>query len=118
MIALWWTKRSLDWSSGVMNPKPLSSLNHFTVPVAILFPPALIVLRTRRLLSKGYERWHCDVGQTTQPDVSTLAAATISARPASRHRGLGSVGLPPRGGSGQRAGRQHEAQRGPRRGPT
>src|SRR4051812_10226205 len=31
----WWTKRSAPWSSGVMNPKPLSSLNHFTVPVAI-----------------------------------------------------------------------------------
>jgi hypothetical protein len=26
--------RSLDWPSGVMNPKPLSSLNHWTVPVA------------------------------------------------------------------------------------
>src|ERR1700754_106269 len=35
MIALWWTNRSFDWSSGVMKPKPLSSLNHFTVPVAI-----------------------------------------------------------------------------------
>src|SRR5271165_980530 len=50
------------------------------------FPPALIVLRTRRLLSKGYERWHCDVGQTTQPDVPTLAAPTISARLAPGHR--------------------------------
>src|ERR1700694_5286897 len=50
------------------------------------FPPALVVLRTRRLLSKGYERWHCDVGRTTQPDVSTVAAATISARLAPEHR--------------------------------
>src|SRR5215216_7406366 len=32
-----WTKRSLPGSSGVMNPKPLSSLNHFTVPVAMLY---------------------------------------------------------------------------------
>src|SRR5262245_30569442 len=32
-----WTKRSLPGSSGVMNPKPLSSLNHFTVPVAMRF---------------------------------------------------------------------------------
>src|ERR1700680_3857791 len=31
------------------------------------FPPASLVLRTRRLLSKGYERWHCDVGRTAQP---------------------------------------------------
>src|SRR5579875_2127212 len=30
-----WTNRSRPPSSGVMNPKPLSSLNHFTVPVAI-----------------------------------------------------------------------------------
>jgi hypothetical protein len=25
-------------------------------------------------MSKGYERWHCDVGRTAQPDASTLAA--------------------------------------------
>ena len=30
--------------------------DHSMVPVAIVFPPALIVLRTRRLLSKGYDR--------------------------------------------------------------
>src|SRR3954466_15419409 len=35
-MPLWCTKRSLPESSGVMNPKPLSSLNHLTVPVAIL----------------------------------------------------------------------------------
>src|SRR6185503_19160991 len=28
-----WTKRSLLPSSGVIKPKPLASLNHFTVPV-------------------------------------------------------------------------------------
>jgi hypothetical protein len=32
-MALWWTKQSLDPSSGVMKPYPLASLNHFTVPV-------------------------------------------------------------------------------------
>src|SRR5687768_12961591 len=31
----WWTKRSLPPSSGAMNPYPLLSLNHFTVPLAI-----------------------------------------------------------------------------------
>src|SRR4051795_6264587 len=31
-MAVWWTKRSRFPSSGVMKPKPLSSLNHFTVP--------------------------------------------------------------------------------------
>jgi hypothetical protein len=34
-MALKWTKTSLDPSEGAMKPKPLSSLNHFTVPVAI-----------------------------------------------------------------------------------
>src|SRR3954466_2955999 len=37
-MLVWCTKRSFDSSSGVMKPKPFSSLNHFTVPVAI-FPP-------------------------------------------------------------------------------
>src|SRR5947209_6746371 len=63
-----------------MKPKPLSSLNHFTVPLAIAFPPALVVLRTRRLLSKGYERWHCDVGRNTRPDRPSLAPSKITAR--------------------------------------
>src|SRR5215218_5206336 len=31
-MAVWWTKRSRFPSSGVMKPKPFSSLNHFTVP--------------------------------------------------------------------------------------
>ena len=30
-----WTKTSFDPSSGVIKPKPLSPLNHFTVPCAI-----------------------------------------------------------------------------------
>src|SRR4051794_13891952 len=34
-IAEKWTNASLLPSSGVMNPKPFSSLNHFTTPVAI-----------------------------------------------------------------------------------
>src|SRR5687768_11923513 len=34
-MPVWWTNRSLPGSSGVMKPKPFSSLNHFTVPVAI-----------------------------------------------------------------------------------
>ena len=33
---VWWTKTSVP-SSAVMNPKPLLSLNHFTVPCAISF---------------------------------------------------------------------------------
>src|SRR3954452_18532152 len=34
-MPVWWTKRSLPDSSGVMNPKPFSSENHLTVPVAM-----------------------------------------------------------------------------------
>src|SRR3954451_10728810 len=34
-MPVWWTKRSRLPSSGVMKPKPLSSLNHFTTPVGI-----------------------------------------------------------------------------------
>src|SRR5438552_12622731 len=63
-----------------MKPNPLSSLNHLTVPVAIVFPPASIVLRTRRLLSKSYDRWHRDVGRIARPDLATVAALKISAR--------------------------------------
>src|ERR1700712_57216 len=36
-MLLWWTKRSLLPSSGVMKPKPFSALNHLTVPCAMLF---------------------------------------------------------------------------------
>src|SRR5438477_12795210 len=32
-MAEWWTKQSFWPPSGVMKPKPLASLNHFTVPV-------------------------------------------------------------------------------------
>ncbi len=35
LMPVWWTNRSLPPSSGVMKPKPFSSLNHFTVPVAM-----------------------------------------------------------------------------------
>src|SRR5947209_8723309 len=34
-MLVWWTNRSRLPSSGVMKPKPFSSLNHFTVPVGI-----------------------------------------------------------------------------------
>src|SRR5688500_9968940 len=37
-MLLWWANRSLPPSSGVMNPKPFSSLNHLTVPLGIVCP--------------------------------------------------------------------------------
>ena len=39
--------RSFDSSSGVINPKPFSSLNHFTVPVAIAAPPVVMCCERR-----------------------------------------------------------------------
>src|SRR3954452_971302 len=42
-IAEWWTNRSLPWSSGVMKPKPLSLLNHLTVPVGMSIPPVFVL---------------------------------------------------------------------------
>jgi len=39
-MAVWWTNTSLPPASGVMNPKPFASLNHFTVPLGILHSPA------------------------------------------------------------------------------
>lgn len=37
-ICVKWAKRSAEPSSGVMKPKPFASLNHFTVPVAMMLP--------------------------------------------------------------------------------
>src|SRR2546421_9820058 len=37
-IELWWANKSLPPPSGMLKPKPLESLNHFTVPVAMFFP--------------------------------------------------------------------------------
>src|SRR2546423_5947892 len=34
-----------------------------------------LVLRAPRLLSKSYDRWHCDVGRITRPDFATVAAS-------------------------------------------
>jgi hypothetical protein len=42
-----WTKRSLPPSSGVMNPYPLASSNHFTVPVAICLKHLLALTHER-----------------------------------------------------------------------
>src|SRR5437763_13849255 len=39
-----------------------------------------LVLRAPRLLSKSYDRWHCDVGRITRPDLATVAAFLRSRR--------------------------------------
>src|SRR5919106_4549375 len=46
-MELWWAKRSLPPPSGVMNPKPFESLNHFTVPVAMSYPLLEVAVLTR-----------------------------------------------------------------------
>src|SRR5450755_670008 len=46
-MPLKWTNRSRPPSSGVMNPKPLSSLNHLTVPVAMYSPSAQLACSNR-----------------------------------------------------------------------
>src|SRR5690349_7019337 len=73
-MAVWWTNRSFDASSGVMKPKPFSSLNHLTVPVAIVLLWSLVLRPCGSFYSKGYERWHCCVGLITQPNLCTVAA--------------------------------------------
>jgi hypothetical protein len=42
-----------------MNPKPFSSLNHFTVPAAIVLPPpSLRATNAETAQTKGNDRWH------------------------------------------------------------
>src|SRR4051812_50229235 len=47
LMPVWWTNRSLPPSSGVMKPKPFSSLNHFTVPVGMSYLRGSCELRSR-----------------------------------------------------------------------
>src|SRR5208282_2785100 len=95
-MAEWWTNRSLDSSSGVMKPKPLSSLNHFTVPVAMVVllrldsPAPRGALTAQMLRAPALLRW-----TNAQPDLRTVAAADARApRPLS-------LNPPFWGGSGQ-----------------
>src|SRR5690606_34397892 len=73
-MALWCTKQSLAPPSGVMKPKPLASLNHFTVPVVRI---ALLL----DLLAAG-------------PVMPTLAASLSRDKP-SREGRSHNVGDPP-----------------------
>src|SRR3954465_6524887 len=76
LIDEWCTNRSLPWSSGVMKPKPLSSLNHFTVPVAIGVWPSggYVHCETRRVLTQQLRTLGTAMtGVLTGPDESSLA---------------------------------------------
>src|SRR5437763_6073803 len=62
-MLVWWTKRSLLPSSGVMKPKPFSSLNHLTVPVAMHSSTAVSCCVCRgSYLATVCERLHCFAG--------------------------------------------------------
>src|SRR5215210_3541843 len=81
------TKASFPPSSGVMNPKPFSSLNHFTTPVAIQH------LLTLTLYARGGAAWHCLPACSTalragqQPGFIPGDAAALSPwAPPPRHR--------------------------------
>src|SRR3954463_61138 len=67
-IAEWWTNRSLPDSSGVMKPKPLSLLNHLTVPVGMAIPPVWCCDARRMLVQPlTANREHCLLAPDGRP---------------------------------------------------
>src|SRR5688572_21976848 len=73
-----WTKRSRPPSSGVMNPNPLSSENHLTVPVPTdLTPLAAVVAQVRSV-----PRAPLFLGRSScsGPDVQTLPRSGFAAQ--------------------------------------
>src|SRR3954469_19516641 len=60
-----WTKASFPPSSGVMKPKPFSSLNHLTTPVAIHTPPHYLID------ARGGAAGHCHPACFTPPSKAT-----------------------------------------------
>src|SRR5215216_1166982 len=94
-----WTNASFPPSSGVMNPKPFSSLNHFTTPVAIQH------LLTLSLYARGGAAGHC------LPACSTALRAgqrgglyQARRRPPSARRRLRAAARSARGGGFRRRG--------------
>src|SRR3954469_20140162 len=66
------TKRSLLPSSGVMKPKPLASLNHFTLPVLIFHSLKSIEKKTRL----------CACGRSRREPTDEDGTNCLRARPA------------------------------------
>src|SRR3954471_20456936 len=83
-MLLWWPKRSFDASSGVMKPKPFSSLSHFTVPVGIC-PPVSLRRRngrqanTNRRAGRAAGRTARNTGPVRDERSKRLALAAASA---------------------------------------
>src|SRR6202035_1831297 len=61
-----------------MKPKPLSSLNHLTVPVAMSSLPGLCAAKRGRCISNSYERGHCYVGHFARHENPSLAGLFVS----------------------------------------
>src|SRR5438874_13331596 len=82
-IDVWWTNKSLPSSSGEMNPYPLESLNHLTVPVAI---------KKHLLLPFVNGRWEARVPTSYSLCGSLRVAASLVCRrfpvPIGRGRGI------------------------------
>src|SRR4051812_31411795 len=95
-MPVWWTKRSLPPSSGVTKPKPLSSLNHFTVPLAMIFLHGLCALRTRRKLqtatTAGAEH---SVVERDAPDLNTTQRTARISNPQQHRRRRAGLGRRP-----------------------
>src|SRR4051794_14456303 len=103
------TNASFPPSSGVMNPKPFSSLNHFTTPVAIQH------LLTLSVYARGGAAGHCLPACSTalradQRGVYTRLGGArrqpvgACAPPPGAPAAGGSAAGGPRGGGAQRAG--------------
>src|SRR4051794_28853797 len=107
-MPVWWTKRSLPGSSGVMKPKPLSSLNHLTVPVASLASLlGLSVLRSRRGAHEATTRTLARLGSGGDPrcgrEKHSDAARRAHARRAATAARAGREGRPARARSARQA---------------
>src|SRR5215475_7218507 len=73
-MAEWCTKQSFCPPSGVMKPKPLASLNHFTVPVVRAMIVLLMMLLCRR--STGTCRAHRPTVTRDRPHDGTVHRTT------------------------------------------
>src|SRR5438067_12745785 len=58
-----------DEAKALLVPEPLDGSGSH-----LRFLLRSLVLRAPRLLSKSYDRWHCDVGRIIRPDLATVAA--------------------------------------------
>src|ERR687887_2075425 len=104
-MPVWCTKRSFEPSSGVMKPKPFSSLNHLTVPVGIALPPMFGAGdRGGWETTRNDERWH-EFRRAQWPDqyIPTVLGRMAPLSHLARQKRLrgrgGGLGLDGRGGS-------------------